>query len=582
MKKQLSVLVLLLLWGGGSFFFPSRLLNAGDRRIAGAFDAGAHHAYHPVAAASGDKVFAAWVEFNEKGEGSVFFSKSSDKGMTWLPVPLRISDSASPADRGYGKPALAVSGTNVIVAFEVHGRETTEIHVSFSLDSGAAWNIDHGNHGQIFGTTSLQSRSLRTAAEGDNFYVLATAKQMGILKKPGVYLTHSPDAGQMWNPMKMDDNDPGNAFSSLHPDIAVLGSTIFVAWDEATASPFNEQIHCNISLDSGATWQGERRLDAGSAPLPNFAIFPRIAAHGSSLYAVWVDNRSSESSIFFNHSDNSGQTWQPQDREISTGTTRMLAHRFPELAVTQEGVFVTWQCRTNIDLSNRMIFFNLSHDGGNSWLGDALRLDNDELAGASRIEWPRLTVQGSDLYVAWNSPANGNLDIMLNRSSDCGLTWLPEPVRMDGGDAAGRSQSMSPSAAAVADGIILLWPDSREGRPDIYSRCYPDVSPVLNVSPADLSGGDTADFTLTGTPDKNFLLLGTYEGCRFTQAVGIVLDLKKPIMNIAQGIFDSSGQAVGSFSVPFPPDGSGAQLFRLQGVDIVSGLTSNVFRINVE
>jgi hypothetical protein len=149
---------------------------------------------------------------------------------------------------------------------------------------------------------------------------------------------------------------------------------------------------------------------------------------------------------------------------------------------------------------------------------------------------------------------------------------------------AGRSNSLPPCLVTVSDRALALWTDTREGRGDIYSRRFPDDTPSFSVSPEQASPGGAVDFVLTGKPNQAYEIFWSYEGSSFTSFPPFVLDLINPMQMSpvpGPGIFDPLGEAAGSFTIPQPP-GGGTHLLRIQGVDVNSGLPSNVFRITVE
>jgi len=565
------------------------LARGGDVRVGDFKPAGSAHSYSPALAAEGDNAYAVWIEENGTGANAVYFSTSRDGGKTWTLPPAVISDDPPAAGSVCLDPTIAADGSNILAAWDVHFDGMTVIHASFSRDGGITWTTDHATHPQLFGITPLQERSVRAAVSGNRFYIVSTLNPTGPdLSK--VMLHMSPDAGTTWTKRRMDSLDTGNAYDSLHPAVSVSGGTVFVAWDDwYPMGNHRQHIRYNASADGGATWLATdgRQLDSGSTPGAYFAVMPSIAAAGSNLYAAWTDSRAGLTAIYGNRSENGGATWLPADVLVSTGIgLNLVDSLFVQLAVSGTDVYCAWQVKGRIfkDIEAKNIFFNASHDNGAHWGSSALRLDADSAPGCASTERPLLAVVGDEVIAAWNSPANGNGDIAVQHSGDKGASWLPAPVRHDGGDAAGRTHSLKPLLVPVTGRVLALWTDTREGRGDIYARRFPEDAPVLGATPDSVPAGGTVSVALTGTPGQAYEFFWSYERSGFTVFPAYVLDLLNPNQMIpppGSGIFDPQGSAAGTFTAPQPP-GAGPHILHMQAVDAASSLPSNVYRITVD
>ena len=216
------------------------------------------------------------------------------------------------------------------------------------------------------------------------------------------------------------------------------------------------------------TGQGDFRIDhAGTASFPVEANDPRSCQDGKGrLHVVWYDARSESSSIYYNRSANAGVTWNIQDLQLNTPPNGGDAV-MPDIACFGDRIYVVWEDHRDGELERGNVYMNYSTNGGDTFLDQDFALDADEDGDFMSLE-PRIVAQGSSVYVAWFDSQYGAYDIFLNSSTDGGATWLPQPVRVDSGEA-GSAYSAHPVLAADPDGnVVVAWEDSRDGLSDIY------------------------------------------------------------------------------------------------------------------
>ncbi len=373
-------------------------LNA--QKVPDAFIGSAGHGgiSDPELAATQDHVFCVWQK-HELADPyrNVFFSRSSDRGGSWLASPIQLSDAAANTEL----PQIAVSGETVHVVWNEtlggHG-----IRYIRSLDAGASWlgsavRVDAGPTG------ALQPREARLASSDDNVYVV-------------------------WRDFRSAGGLP-------------VASDIFFA----------------RSTDGGATFSvTDTRLNSGGAGVA-VRRNPRLAASGSNVFVVWEDHRNGDADIYFNRSTDFGQTWLAQDVRLNTFAGPGPAEK-PQIAVSGSHVYVSWQDRRNNTCCGEDVYFNRSTDNGATWLASDIRLDTDA-PGAAQSARTRIAAEGSSVYVTWRDRRNGTFDqedIYFNRSLDNGATWLDADVRINTAPA-GSWASSRPEIAAVGSAVCVTW-----------------------------------------------------------------------------------------------------------------------------
>jgi hypothetical protein len=250
---------------------------------------------------------------------------------------------------------------------------------------------------------------------------------------------------------------------------------------------------------------GDFRVDhAGTINFPVEANSPRSCQDGQGrLHVVWYDARQDVNAIYYNRSANGGATWVIQDLQLNTPELNGDAV-LPDIACSGERVYVTWEDHRDGDLENGNIYMNYSEDGGDTFLAKDFAIDADEDGDFMSLE-PRIVASGTSVYVAWFDSQYGAYDIFLNSSTDGGVTWLPNPVRVDSGEA-GSGYSAHPVLAANPDGnVVVAWEDSRDGYSDIYVNHSSDYGHTFGSDTRlDIGDAGTADsFVPTIAIDEN-------------------------------------------------------------------------------
>ena len=310
-------------------------------------------------------------------------------------------------------------------------------------------------------------------------------------------IASSPLAAQ-----RVPDIQVSNGAAATAPVMAVSGSAIYVAWEDWRDG--RRDIFFNRSIDGGATWLPEDVRIENDPPGLSDSTFPRIAADGSTVYVVWQERRNFvdpgklspgyDPDVFFNRSTDGGLTWLPQDVRLDSGVPfTLVVDAEPRMAASGSNVYVVWEDPQS--WATPSIYFNASSDGGNTWLGPA-RIDNQSTSIGNTN--PRLAADGSDVYVAWefNSPS----DILFNRSTDGGATWLPADIRLDSGPA-NSGWSLFPVLALEGSSLYAAWIDTRSGTTEIF----------FNRS---LTNGTTwlaSDFSIPGSATSTNPFLATSE-----------------------------------------------------------------------
>lgn len=243
------------------------------------------------------------------------------------------------------------------------------------------------------------------------------------------------------------------------PTLAVLddGATL-LAWEESSASEKWIAFRRLEPALSSAPPADPTPLRLDTAPAGARALEPRLTTYGSRTVLAWQDNRSGHDDIFVRSSSDGGKTWSlPEVRlDLPSGnssTSSMISIVF----VDSLHVVAAWEDQRS---GRRAIDFRASTDGGMTWGAEAVRLDpegDSSVHGASFH--PQIVVPSTQqVLVSWWNEQSGFSDIYIHTAGDGGKT----PLRLDPG-APGEFASRDVAFAARGSTVAIAWEDEISG-----------------------------------------------------------------------------------------------------------------------
>lgn len=189
---------------------------------------------------------------------------------------------------------------------------------------------------------------------------------------------------------------------------------------------------------------------------------PETCASGRLVYTAWVDQRAGQSAdIYFNYSTDGAATWSTNEIRLDTDMVGAATSNDVELACDQRVVCAVWQETRNGSVD---VYCNCSTDNGVTWLANDVRLDTD--SGSAFSVDPEVAVSGDHVYVTWWDFRNGHWDVYFNRSLDGGVTWLAEDVRIN--EETANVLAGDPEIRADGMEVYIAWIDGRNGHNDVY------------------------------------------------------------------------------------------------------------------
>ncbi len=374
--------------------------------------------------ASPGEIVAAWNDLRESpidGFWRLGVGASIDGGQTWSDFVVRPpADSQTPFE---GDPMTA------------HDPRTGNLWIG-----GTAFFESIFVARKIPGTTSFEPAVVAHEGAFVDKGWLAAGSPPGDPTATHLYLAHnegfqvSDDLGATWSqPLPL-----GEVISPL-PRVTSGGEIYVSSWEA-----FGDEIWLHRSFDGGASLDGPRliatRMDVwdtqaqdhspGQYRLPPLPV-SAVDANDGTLYCVYPDTTGVAGAeynvdLYFTRSDNQGLDWSPV-RIVNGDSDPPADQFFPWLEVDAAGglhlaFFDTRRIPQSDTDPNGLIdvYYSFSGDRGSTWTEHRLTTVPID---TSLAEWPAmgqflgdyigLSVAGDEVYVAYPSTENGDLDIFV-------------------------------------------------------------------------------------------------------------------------------------------------------------------------
>lgn len=441
----------------------------------------------PRMCVSGPTVYTAWHDDRRSGgRNQVFFNVGRGGGVHWGDADVQLSSDPD-GDSIAENPSIACTGDSVYVAWE-DTRDSEfghkSIYFSYSDDAGDTWVVDQLVTLDPEGDWDAQGPTLAVDYDPEvspdkHIYFAWYDNRFGAYD---VYFTRSTN-GYNFLPaeLRLDTDAAGSAYSA-HPRLQVDGAGgVYVAWEDSRDG--GNDVYLNRSLDRGETWlPSDVRLDGGDEGGASDAFgitmaLDRDVDDEPAVYVAWHDGRNGRNDIFLNYALDSGTSWLGDAVRIENDGAGASESFYPSVVASDERVVVGWHDDRDIGFD---IWVRGSDNGGADW-GPEMRLDTD-VAGSAHSLGTKLVGVGPNLAAVWTDyrrPAelpDSHPDIFYRTSSDGGGAWSSADVRIDD-DPQGTAISDDPQVMMVGPSVYVIWVDYRAGDADLWFRRMPAVAP---------------------------------------------------------------------------------------------------------
>jgi hypothetical protein len=211
-----------------------------------------------------------------------------------------------------------------------------------------------------------------------------------------------------------------------HPVIAVDSAKkmiLLAAWHKRIEAPRtgDKHVYFTRSTDGGQTWKPPSILNRAVG-----AFSPTMAVDGKgAIYVVWKDERNGLSDLYFNRSNDYGETWLPEDIRLSPGTPGNGVSS-SQVLLCQPGGRVYLAYSHMPDGSVASLYFRSSSDYGTTWTENIRVNDNVSL----HMDFPSMAVQPDGrIALSWVFVGDrGFSSLYLDTSADDGRTWSADRI----------------------------------------------------------------------------------------------------------------------------------------------------------
>jgi hypothetical protein len=398
-------------------------------------------------------------------------------------IDLDVTDFLLAYDnRTVSKNLTGTGNNNIYAVWEDSRNGATDIYFNCSHDGGRTWMANDQCINDNAGIDSCFHP--RICCSGDMIYVV-WYDDRDPSGNNDIYMRWSSDGGNMWMPaasdMLVNQNGAGTS-NSADPEICCSGQMVYIAWIDDQTDALGD-VHFNASQDGGWTWNFMPDLQLNRSSGPDSQNSRQMCSWGQNVYVSWIDDRTaSNSDVYFISSYDGGWNWLATDVKVSTRIVNGFIDT-ARMCCFGQNVYIVFSDDRSGDLD---VYVNASTDGGLNWLVNDVRVNQDTTGGVTHhIPW--IDADADDVYVVWQDDRNGDDDVWLNHSSDGGANWLSSDVRVDQ-DGTNGADSIYPQVAVEGSRVYVSWLDDRDSTApnnDLYFNYSQD-----NGSTWELTGSD--------------------------------------------------------------------------------------------
>jgi hypothetical protein len=276
-----------------------------------------------------------WQDFRN-GQPDVYMNRSLDGGVTWLAADVRLDTDVAGVAASLN-PVVAVTGTDVYVAWSDQRAGFLDVRMNRSANSGTNWlaadvRLDTDPPG------AASSGPVVLAADGAGVVAAWTDTRNGALD---VYVNASLDHGASWllNDVRLDTDLAGSALSTA-PTVTMTGLSARVAWLDART--MGGDVRLATSADGGVTWGTDAKIDHRT-PGVGTCSAPVVCGDGANLFVVWEDTRNGLSDVFYQASLDGGVSWMAADARMDLLIPGSASSLAPDAACVGRKLRVVWR-----------------------------------------------------------------------------------------------------------------------------------------------------------------------------------------------------------------------------------------------
>ncbi len=375
---------------------------------------------------------------------TVFFSRSTDGGLTWLSPHPQVSD-LTPV----GMMDLVRDSSGYLYCLWTNGWET---HLSRSTDNGDHWSLpsipvsDH--------TAGSMETPQLCLGNGGRVYATWSDASQGW----GIWFSRSTDYGLTWSP-----NIRVSSAWGFFSDLVRYGNVLHLVYGGDGLG----SVYYTRSTDEGSTWSSERAISGGGYRhiAPSLTVSPQ-----GNLYVLWMDERngSGQWDVYTSRSTDGGATWLTPSLRVNDTTYSQPAPADPYgcLVCDESGrLHAAWM--DGRDGGNYAIYYSQSTDQGDTWLSPNVEITNDTTRAGAFYPYLSVDPQGDHLAALWMDARQG-YRIFFARGEPVGVEEN-DGLKPFVGKGVLRILAQNPGRGGLS--LKYLLPGSGQAKVEIYDVC---------------------------------------------------------------------------------------------------------------
>jgi hypothetical protein len=260
----------------------------------------------------------------------------------------------------------------------------------------------------------------------------------------------------VWSANRRVNDDTGAAAIQATPRIAVTTAGDAVAvWEDHRSSQWN--VYSSRLPAGGVAWAANLRVtDNGTSR--KFDPDVTIATDGTA-YAVWDDDRTGNSDVWFSKLLPGASAWTANQR--ISDDPGLAAQYGPRIAIAANGdLYVVW---LDDRVPSTEVRMSRLRAGGPGW--EASRVVSD--AGAVPVTLALGLAGNGAAFAVWQDARGTSYDVWGAEYDVASDTWLAPSLVSDD---PGATAQMRPTVARTSTRVVAAWRDDRVSGGDIRAR----------------------------------------------------------------------------------------------------------------
>jgi hypothetical protein len=294
-----------------------------------------------------------------------------------------------------------------------------------------------------------------------------------------VLVARSTDDGVTWSaPAALNKGARRDLGHDGAPQLTTdgLGTWVAVWHSNAFADPYREDFDILLarSTDGGATWAGHDELNTNANTDRGTDGWPQLTTDGQGAWvAVWRSFDSlggtigTDADVLVARSTDDGATWTAPAALNTNAASDAEEDSRPQVTTDGQGAWVAvWHSLDSLGDTigaDWDILVARSTDDGITWTAPAA-LNTNAASDVEDDNRPQLTTDGEGAWVAvWHSTNSlggaigGDLDILVARSTDDGITWTA-PAALNTNAASDAGYDRRPQVTSDGEGAwVAVW-----------------------------------------------------------------------------------------------------------------------------